>query len=130
MIAGERMQEYNELRKKVKKPTPPPYGYPWNPSYIIICSIFLPFIATSIGLAINWRRLGKTQWALPTLLVGILGTVILILGLVFGIRLFDFSSRLSSSLFAFIFAIPLAFFVGVTYLQSVAYQKWQQSHDM
>lgn len=50
------MEAYNELLKQAKKPERPPYGNPWNPSYIIVISFFLPFLGTSIGLALNWRR--------------------------------------------------------------------------
>ena len=124
------MEAYNELLKQVKKPERPPYGNPWDPAYIIVISFFLPFIATSIGLALNWRRLGKPKWALPTLLVGLVGTAVLVLGFIFGIPHFDFSSRLSVSLFTFIYAIPISFFVGITYLQSAAYQKWRQAYDV
>ena len=123
------MEAYNELLKQVKKPTPPKYGTPWNPSYISIISLFLPFLATSIGLALNWRRLGKPQWSLPTLLVGIIGTIVLVVAFVFGIPYFDLSSHLGASVFAIIFTMPVSFFIAMIYMQSSAYKVWQQSHD-
>lgn len=124
------MEAYNELLKQAKKPERPPYGNPWNPSYIIVISFFLPFLGTSIGLALNWRRLGKKQWALPTFLIGIISTIILVVSFIAGIPYFDFNSRLSMSLFAFWVATPISFFVGVTYLQAVAYQKWREEYDL
>ncbi len=123
------MEAYNEMLKQVKKPTPPKYGTPWNPSYISIISIFLPFLATSIGLALNWRRLGKPQWALPTLLVGIVGTIVLVVVFVFGIPYFDLSSHLGASVFAIVFSVPVSFFIAMIYVQSSAYKVWQQSYD-
>ncbi len=49
---------------------------PWHPDSILSMIFYLTTVGAGIGFALNWRRLGKPQWLLPTLLATTLLPVI------------------------------------------------------
>ncbi len=123
---------YNEVPEEKKKKRPVPADNPpWNPMLLLGLTFFLSSIVSSIALGINWRRLGKSQWTLPTILVPIGGSILGLLIIIGGI-----STDLADNYFMLFFTIGyfpiglgLATIFAVAFAQNGAYTRYQQSND-
>ncbi len=117
----------------LKKPLPGrlskqtlPAGAPWNPDQL---SAFVAFFApaSSIAMAINWRRLGKPQWMWPTLLASILVPVIAIGGALGLMSTLPNKSPLSIFSILLIASFNWSYIVGLWSLQRGAYKRWDKT---
>lgn len=102
-------------------------GTPWNPMTVSGFMFLISTIGVGIGLGINWRRLGKPEWMLWTILLAIALPIVMILIAIVG------AGRLAQSPpilgFAFVmsaFGLNLGFLAALIYLQHGAYKKWQE----
>lgn len=90
---------------------------------------FATNIVSAILLGINWRRLNKPQWTLPTILIPIV-CVALGLGSIF---LLILNADDLNALFAVAYApigAAFGFLVAVALMQNGAFKKWQETSDI
>jgi hypothetical protein len=101
---------------------------PWDPSlaYVWIAT-FLPL--AMIFLSLNWRRLGKAQWALETFLLGILAAVAFIASIVLETTLLQDNSTIAQALMVGTGVLNYGYWVGVTRIQSEPYENWKKTRD-
>jgi hypothetical protein len=96
---------------------------------ILITGVFLPVIIP-IMVAVNWRRLGRPQRTIPTLVLGFLGFMVMpFLYYIFVLVMTGFAAYLSGSiaqgiLLMFPFITLLVQYIGLIKWQSSAYKRW------
>lgn len=101
---------------------------PWNPSTgFMFLFFFAP--AVLIFFPLNWRRLGKPEWALETFLIGVLTFGALISGLLIEAVKLDSDSSLGIGLIIVSMAANTGFWTSVGSLQADAYKKWIKARD-
>lgn len=99
---------------------------PVNPSIFFgMMFVWSPFIS-GIGLALNWRGLGKPQWVLPTLLLslGLSGATIGAIGSMSETVMLPLLCLEAVSMIALISA-NIVLVTGLRHLQRGSYQKWR-----
>jgi hypothetical protein len=91
------------------------------------------FIITTIGVSIamglNWRRLGKTQWTMPTIVLGFV-LPILVLVIVFALLSISTDRRLVMSIAMFAAGLNFGFVYALQSLQHGAYKKWMDTYSV
>ncbi len=101
---------------------------PWNPSLLLASMFFLTNIVASILLGINWRRLGRPQWTMPTIAIPI--GLLVLAGIGFGGLI---AADGSQALFVVVFA-PVAalfgFLLAVVQMQLGSYKVWKDKGDL
>lgn len=114
-----------------RKPQPKlPHGKPWNPrnswisSSFFVGGMFSSFVILMF-LAFNWRRLGKPQWVMETILMGVLllaGGITLLILLVTDVLLLPI--EIGTVLVVACFVGIIIFTYYIMELQNGAYKKW------
>src|SRR5688572_24351643 len=112
------------MRIETSESTPLPAGQPWNPLQISGLMFWITTIGAGIALGINWRRLGKPQWTLPTILLSIV-ILVGVLGIIFGgmnmlsgtTRQIRLSLELTIALIMGLAGLNFGFIAAVAYLQ-------------
>jgi len=104
---------------------------PWNPYRLLGLMFIITNVVSSILLGINWRRLGKPQWVMPSILATA-GAILLGL-VVFFVSL----SMMPNADFAVVFfpgmtliLIGFGAMFTVAKMQNGAYEKWKNTSDM
>lgn len=103
-----------------------PSGTPWNPDRLVGWAVFFA-PASGIAMALNWPRLGKPRWLLPTLLAAIgipIGAIVLAIGM---IALIPKSSASAFPIILLLLSLNWAFIWGLYWLQRGAYKTWDRT---
>lgn len=116
------MDSTTELDSRLLEINPLP---PWRVA--IFEFLFPPLLLVLFPL--NWKRLGKPQWAAPTFFFGTITTAILGVGLVY-IQFVLHSNDVKVPVIVFVVGmIHFGYWTAVGSLQSSAYEKWHQTRD-
>ncbi len=110
--------------------TPARTRSPWNPDQFGAYLLLISPIVAGIVYALNWRRLGKREWVLPTLAL----TVLLPLGLIGILILAAFRLELLLPVIL-VFALlwigaSYGLTIGLGILQRGAYKHWSEGGDL
>ncbi len=101
---------------------------PWEPYRLFSFFMFITWFGAGILLGLNWKRLGKPEWVLKTVLLSILIPAVTITGML--IFLFSTSNMNLPELFVMVIisltlSINFAYLWALARLQSGAYKKFK-----
>jgi hypothetical protein len=113
----------------LKPAVPLPAGKPRDPMRIFSMAIFISFPLASIILGLNWKRLGKPDWVVPTIMTALGIVIVLIAGLVALVSVGNLTLP-KFGVISFLGGLNICFPLVVAYLQKPAYEKWDIYHDV
>lgn len=105
-----------------------PAGHPWNPTmWMIVALVGLAPIGI-IGLALNWKRLGKPQWTSVTIFILLMLASLAIVSFII-VEKVEAAQSLDAVPFGIWLIGSITLTIAITDLQRTPYEIWNTEHD-